>query len=288
MVEVGEQTGALDNMLHKVGEFYDGEVENTVNNLTSLLEPILTVVMGSWWASWSSACTCPCSTTSSTSPQAETERPMTDDIRQRRAMPTSRRVAPARRRWPWPSPSPSSVTGMAYSLFWAPVVRHHPYWIDPGDLWATYRERPLTSGWGDLGGVYGAGTGLVTFPGILLALAPVAMLTGALGMTESFPKFLPTRRRGWYSGPTRCSSAPSLLFACDALAQRLGVGRGDGIVLCLAEAAVLWNVSVWWGHPEDAVAVGFASMPWCSHSTVGGRVPGGCSVPPWPPSRWSC
>jgi type IV pilus assembly protein PilC len=46
MVEVGEQTGALDNMLHKVGEFYDGEVENTVNNLTSLLEPILTVVMG--------------------------------------------------------------------------------------------------------------------------------------------------------------------------------------------------------------------------------------------------
>ena len=46
MVEVGEQTGALDDMLHKVGEFYDGEVEITVNNLTSLLEPILTVVMG--------------------------------------------------------------------------------------------------------------------------------------------------------------------------------------------------------------------------------------------------
>ncbi len=46
MVEVGEQTGALDNMLHKVGEFYDGEVESTVNNLTALLEPILTVVMG--------------------------------------------------------------------------------------------------------------------------------------------------------------------------------------------------------------------------------------------------
>jgi type IV pilus assembly protein PilC len=46
MVEVGEQTGALDAMLHKVGQFYDGEVENTVNNLTSMLEPILTVVMG--------------------------------------------------------------------------------------------------------------------------------------------------------------------------------------------------------------------------------------------------
>ena len=46
MVEVGEQTGALDTMLHKVGDFYDGEVEITVNNLTSMLEPILTVFMG--------------------------------------------------------------------------------------------------------------------------------------------------------------------------------------------------------------------------------------------------
>ena len=46
MVEVGEQTGALDAMLSKVGEFYDGEVENTVGNLTSMLEPFLTVVLG--------------------------------------------------------------------------------------------------------------------------------------------------------------------------------------------------------------------------------------------------
>jgi type IV pilus assembly protein PilC len=46
MVEVGEQTGALDAMLKKVGEFYDGEVENTVNNLTAMLEPLLTVVLG--------------------------------------------------------------------------------------------------------------------------------------------------------------------------------------------------------------------------------------------------
>jgi type IV pilus assembly protein PilC len=46
MVEVGEQTGALDSMLKKVGEFYDGEVENTVNNLTAMLEPFLTVVLG--------------------------------------------------------------------------------------------------------------------------------------------------------------------------------------------------------------------------------------------------
>ncbi len=46
MIEVGEQTGALDAMLSKVAEFYDQEVEATVNNLTSLLEPLLTVFMG--------------------------------------------------------------------------------------------------------------------------------------------------------------------------------------------------------------------------------------------------
>jgi type IV pilus assembly protein PilC len=46
MIEVGEQTGALDAMLRKVAQFYDQEVEVTVNNLTALLEPLLTVVMG--------------------------------------------------------------------------------------------------------------------------------------------------------------------------------------------------------------------------------------------------
>ncbi|HWT83491.1 MAG TPA: type II secretion system F family protein, partial [Candidatus Methylomirabilis sp.] len=46
MIEVGEQTGALDGMLKKVGEFYDQEVEIIVANLTALLEPLLTVLMG--------------------------------------------------------------------------------------------------------------------------------------------------------------------------------------------------------------------------------------------------
>ena len=46
MIEVGEQTGVLDGMLKKVASFYDQEVEITVNNLTALLEPLLTVFMG--------------------------------------------------------------------------------------------------------------------------------------------------------------------------------------------------------------------------------------------------
>jgi type IV pilus assembly protein PilC len=47
MMAVGEETGALDEMLDKVADFYDQEVEATVNALTSLLEPLLIVVMGS-------------------------------------------------------------------------------------------------------------------------------------------------------------------------------------------------------------------------------------------------
>lgn len=47
MVAVGEQTGALDTMLNKVADFYEEEVDVAVAALTSLLEPMLMVVVGS-------------------------------------------------------------------------------------------------------------------------------------------------------------------------------------------------------------------------------------------------
>ena len=46
MIAVGEETGALDEMLDKIADFYDSEVEATVDALTSLIEPLLIVVMG--------------------------------------------------------------------------------------------------------------------------------------------------------------------------------------------------------------------------------------------------
>ncbi len=46
MIAVGEKTGALETMLMKIAEFYDSEVRATVDQLTSLLEPILIVMMG--------------------------------------------------------------------------------------------------------------------------------------------------------------------------------------------------------------------------------------------------
>ena len=46
MVAIGENTGALDAMLKKVADFYEEEVDNAVANLTSLMEPLIMVVLG--------------------------------------------------------------------------------------------------------------------------------------------------------------------------------------------------------------------------------------------------
>ena len=47
MMAVGEDTGALDDMLAKIADFYDQEVESTTEQLTSLIEPLMIVVLGS-------------------------------------------------------------------------------------------------------------------------------------------------------------------------------------------------------------------------------------------------
>jgi type IV pilus assembly protein PilC len=46
MIAVGEETGALDEMLKKIADFYDDEVDTAVDTLTSVIEPVMIVVMG--------------------------------------------------------------------------------------------------------------------------------------------------------------------------------------------------------------------------------------------------
>jgi type IV pilus assembly protein PilC len=46
MVGVGEETGALDTMLSKIADFYEDQVETSVKSLTSVLEPIMLLVVG--------------------------------------------------------------------------------------------------------------------------------------------------------------------------------------------------------------------------------------------------
>jgi type IV pilus assembly protein PilC len=46
MVAVGEEAGNLDNILSKMSEFFNDEVENMAGNLATMLEPFILVVMG--------------------------------------------------------------------------------------------------------------------------------------------------------------------------------------------------------------------------------------------------
>jgi len=46
MIEVGERTGALENMLHKIAEYYEDQVDAAVSGLTSLIEPLLIIFLG--------------------------------------------------------------------------------------------------------------------------------------------------------------------------------------------------------------------------------------------------
>lgn len=46
MVSIGEEAGSLDHMLSKVADFYEAEVDNLVDNLTALMEPMIMAVLG--------------------------------------------------------------------------------------------------------------------------------------------------------------------------------------------------------------------------------------------------
>ena len=46
MISVGEETGGLDHMVNKIADFYDQEVDTAVKGLTSMIEPLIMVVLG--------------------------------------------------------------------------------------------------------------------------------------------------------------------------------------------------------------------------------------------------
>jgi hypothetical protein len=61
MCAIGEESGSIDHMLGKAADFYEAEVDDMVAGLSSLMEPIIIVFLGtSSAASWC-RCTCPSS-----------------------------------------------------------------------------------------------------------------------------------------------------------------------------------------------------------------------------------
>src|SRR5215831_16057028 len=144
--------------------------------------------------------------------------------------------------------------GMAGTI-WGPVYYGEQTWAVPDDLWATLvaAQRLLHL---DLAGLYTAPTNLVSFPGAALILVPVAAVMDAAGIPiQAGPQDL--HPVGWLvAGPLETLISAVALFAADALAERMGVSLLRRFLLAAAGATALWNVTVRWGHPEDAVAVG--------------------------------
>ncbi len=149
------------------------------------------------------------------------------------------------------------VAGMALSLLWLPIVNHVSGWSTPQDLWETFRDAHLV-GWGGEADIYQAKTDFLSPPAFPVLLAPVAMLSGALHLTESFPLFLRHPTAWLLLGPAGFLCGSVVFFALDATARRLGVPRARRV-------AALWVCSglslplLWlWGHPEDLVALALA------------------------------
>lgn len=149
--------------------------------------------------------------------------------------------------------------GLGWVLWWgAQNGNGSTVWATPPDLWSTY-DAAVLAVHGHLAQVYSPATGLVTFPGIVVVLAPVAAVGSALHLEMGpnvAPYFAPT---GWLLlGPYVLVLSTVPLFAVDAIARRFGVALRNRVVLSLTEAFVIANVTVKYGHPEDALAVGLA------------------------------
>jgi hypothetical protein len=90
-------------------------------------------------------------------------------------------------------------------------------------------------------------------------LAPVALVTWHLHMTESYgPYVLAHPSVALVLMPIELLLASTVMFASDALAEKLGVVRRRRLWLCLAVAVIAWPTTALWGHAEDALAMTFA------------------------------
>jgi len=162
------------------------------------------------------------------------------------------------RKWPLLAMVAYLAVGMTFSFTWQHLVYSSNSWSIPGDIWSTWRAAHWV-GWGSLGGVYGSDTQLVTFPGIAVILAPLAMISDHLSLSESIDPIFVATPSSWYLlGPAIMLLGSSCLLAFDALAELLGASRKRRIALCWAEAILLFQVVVIWGHPEDLLALGLA------------------------------
>jgi hypothetical protein len=146
------------------------------------------------------------------------------------------------------------VIGLAGTI-WGPRFYGKSDWAVPDDLWGTliaaHRLMHL-----DLGGLYTAPTNLISFPGTAAILIPAAAVIDAAGLPLHAGHQGPHPYEWLFIGSYETAISAVALFAADAIAERLGASWPKRLLLAAAGATAMWSVSVRWGHPEDAVAVG--------------------------------
>jgi hypothetical protein len=162
-----------------------------------------------------------------------------------------------RRRW---VPLLGSVVFVLIGMLttaWGPThILGRPEWALPYDLWGTLIAT-VRLAHGNIGGVYAPGTGLISLPGAAVILLPCAAVISALGLSLQIPGPQNLHPAVWLlAGPYEMALSCVTLFAVDALAERLGVGRWKRALLTAISLGILWSPAARWGHPEDTFAVG--------------------------------
>lgn len=150
--------------------------------------------------------------------------------------------------------------GMGYFFVWFSAVHHGKFWNTPGDIWLTFQVAGRVVH-GHVGTIYVRDPdNFLTFPGIIFVLSPMAALTSALHLTADVaPNHIVAQPSAWLLlAPYILLLSTVPLLACDALAERLGVAVPRRLLLGAGGVVALWGVTVVWGHPEDAMAVGFS------------------------------
>jgi hypothetical protein len=162
----------------------------------------------------------------------------------------------ARRLFPLLATVALLIIGMGGTTWWGPAIIGRTAWSLPHDLWGTLIAASRLVHL-NLGGLYTQPTGLITLPGAVVILAPLVAVIDAAGLSLQVPGPHYAQPAAWLiAGPYQIALSAVVLFAADAIAEQLGLTRWRRAALTAAQAMALWNVSVQWGHPEDAVAVG--------------------------------
>jgi hypothetical protein len=172
-------------------------------------------------------------------------------------------IAPAARPEPWPArrlfPLLATIIMAAAGIagtIWGPRFYGKTAWALPDDLWGTLIAAQRLAHL-NLTGLYTLPTQLVSLPGTAVILVPAIAVIEVTGLHLGLPSAHGAYPAVWlFAGPYQVAISAVALFAADAIAERLGATRPRRFWLAAASATALWSVTVRWGHPEDAVAVG--------------------------------